>query len=120
VRYLLDRIGGDPPLHVAEDILKRLMSYPWPGNVRELRNVLEREVILADGPELGLGSISNSLGVDRDLVEPTASLKEAERAHILRVLRSVGWNKKMAAGILGIGRPTIYDKIKQYGIKEGE
>ena len=44
----------------------------------------------------------------------------AEKAHILRVLRSVKWNKKQAAEILGIGRPTIYDKMKQFGIREGD
>ena len=103
---------------ITKEGMERLLSYPWPGNVRELKNVLDREVILADGLALDckhLGATGRE-----DTVGPKASLEEVERAHIVRVLRSVKWNKKAAAGILGIGRPTLYDRIKRYGIKERE
>jgi transcriptional regulator with GAF, ATPase, and Fis domain len=119
-RLLLDQIAVERRYRISEEGMKRIMEYAWPGNIRELRNVLEREVILTEDDVLHMAGMEPNLSVERGLVSPRASLKEAERVHILRVLRSAGWNKKAAAEILGIGRPTIYDKMKQYGIREGE
>jgi transcriptional regulator with GAF, ATPase, and Fis domain len=122
VAHFLDRIGGEGNFKVTEAGMQRLLAYTWPGNVRELRNVLEREILLSDGAELNLDSMEPGAPAVSAHGEHQvrASLKEVERDHILRVLRSQGWNKKAAAKILGIGRPTVYDKMKQYGIKEGE
>jgi transcriptional regulator with GAF, ATPase, and Fis domain len=120
VEHLLAQLTGDKACRVAKEGMDRLKAYHWPGNVRELRNVLEREIILAEGSELLMEHMAPpSLG-GAAMVGPGATLKQAEKVHIARVLRSVGWNKKAAAEILGIGRPTLYDKIKQYGIQERE
>ena len=118
VEVLLDRIPGGRGFRVGEEGLARLRAYPWPGNVRELRNVLEREVILAEGAELFFRDLLPAPGAEA--AAPGVTLREVERAHLLRVLRSVGWNKKAAAEILGIGRATVYDKMKQHGIREGD
>jgi transcriptional regulator of acetoin/glycerol metabolism len=120
VRFFLDQSSKERKYSISKQGMKNLLSYSWPGNVRELKNVLEREIILAEGTELSLRSLGPEMLAGRGLPGPKATLKEAERAHILRVLRSVKWNKKAAAEILGIGRPTIYDKMKHYGIQEGE
>jgi transcriptional regulator with GAF, ATPase, and Fis domain len=120
VAHFLNQLGAEGGWHISQEGMKRLLSYPWPGNVRELRNVLEREILLAEGPELSIGSLDPGGLTEPERMGAQSSLKEVERAHILRVLRSQAWNKKAAAEILGIGRPTIYDKMKQYGITEGE
>jgi len=115
----LDQLSDNNPLCVSDDGMARLMSYSWPGNARELRNVLEREVLLADGPKLHMKSLDHGAGPGPiDTVGSRCALKDAEKAHLIRVLRSVGWNKKLASEILGISRPTVYDKIKQHGIEE--
>jgi DNA-binding NtrC family response regulator len=120
IRFFLDRFSGDQVYRLSSKGLDRAMAYHWPGNVRELCNVLEREVILAEGAELHLKGMDTFLTAGAGSIGPDATLKEAEKAHIVSVLRATGWNKKAAAEILGIGRPTIYDKIKQLGIREGE
>ena len=120
VGHFLEGMGGDRPYRVSEAGMERLRTYPWPGNVRELKNVLEREVILADGDLLDLIHMEPASPGGGVTVGDKATLKEAERAHIIRVLRSTGWNKKAAAQVLGIGRPTLYDKIRAHGIREDE
>lgn len=120
VRHILDQLGGERIFQISKEAMERLGAYSWPGNVRELRNVLERAIILAEGSELMLEHFDSAATGDFGSVSPRASLKEAEAVHVLRVLQSVDWNKKAAAEVLGIGRPTLYDKMKQFGIKEGD
>ena len=116
---LLERLGGGT---IAPDGFERLSSHDWPGNVRELRNVLERELILSGGVPLTFESFSFSSGGCAGGIVPGARvpLQVLARAHIVGVLKLVHWNKKLAAEILGISRPTLYDKIKQYAISEDE
>ena len=103
----------------------------FPGNVRELRNVLERALVLADGPgcELDvqhLRSFEQEYGhtYEADVEEPKAppsravieSLEATERRQIERALVAVGGNRKEAATRLGIGLRTLYEKLKRYQI----
>lgn len=120
ISHFLTQEGRDKNYWVSDSGTKKMMAYSWPGNVRELKNVLEREIILAEGVELNMDSLDPHIPKDNGFVGPDATLKEAERAHIIQVLKKTGWNKKAAAEILGIGRPTIYDKIKQLNIRDGE
>lgn len=106
------------PVEITSEGMERLVSLPWKGNVRELRNVLERELILREGKELAFENIGTAAGAPGGPSGRT--LKMREREHIVAVLRSVGWNKTKAAEILGIGRPSVYDKIRQHQIREGE
>lgn len=93
--------------------LASLRAYHWPGNVRELQNVVQRLVVMNDGdtvdvadlPELMRFSALRGTGLTR-------TLAEVEREHILRVLESVDGNKTRAAGILGIDRKTLREKLK--------
>ncbi|OIN99873.1 MAG: hypothetical protein AUJ49_10395 [Desulfovibrionaceae bacterium CG1_02_65_16] len=113
------------------DLLK-IASYPWPGNVRELENVIERAVILVgEGPlELSLNAPTTSELEARGLEEEAAPamqliadwppIAELERRYIKLVLEQTGgriYGENGAEAILGIGRSTLYAKIRQYGFK---
>ncbi|MCD4748560.1 MAG: sigma-54 dependent transcriptional regulator [Thermoanaerobaculales bacterium] len=96
-----------------------LASYQWPGNVRELRNVIERAMILARGPELRPEHIPPNLrakGAGAGTV--LNSMSDVEREHIEKVLSALNFNIKQAASILGISRSTLYLKMKQYDISQ--
>ena len=107
-----------PPRTISEDAMRRLVAYDWPGNVRELENAIERGVALGSGPILHLADLPTSLQhgsgeilPDTDEVVP---LEELERRAILRALRETGGDKLAAARLLGIGKTTLYRKLKLY------
>jgi len=99
-----------------------LLNHPWKGNVRELKNVIERSVILAKKNEeiLTIDHLPMEIKVENsfpDLRRRTEiSLKEYEKLLIIYTLLDVEGNKSKAADILGIRRPTLYNKMKEYGI----
>jgi transcriptional regulator with PAS, ATPase and Fis domain len=113
--------GLDPDARVlAKDAVDLLARYHWPGNIRELESTLTRAAMSSRGRIIR--------PADLELLhahEPAPvlaggelqSLAEAERAHILRVLEAVGWNKKHAAQVLEISRGTLYRKITEYGLE---
>jgi two-component system response regulator HydG len=113
---------GDPerPIRtISEDAMRRLMAYDWPGNVRELENAVERAVALGSGPILHMGDLPSNLQQDSnektlDSNELT-TIEEMERRFILRALRETNGDKLAAARLLGIGKTTLYRKLKQYG-----
>jgi DNA-binding NtrC family response regulator len=107
-----------PARTISEDAMRRLISYDWPGNVRELENAIERAVALGSGPILHVGDLPSSLqyptserAPEKDELLP---LEELERRAILRTLRQTTGDKLAAARILGIGKTTLYRKLKQY------
>ncbi len=107
----------------AKEAMELLMQYHWPGNIRELESTVARAA---------LSSPARSIrGADVEFlhaVEPPPdttrqrlpSLADAERAHIVRVLEAVNWNKKQAAGVLEISRGTLYRKIVEYGLEHDQ
>ena len=100
-----------------------LLAYQWPGNVRELQNVIERGIILSENGLLTERCLPHELvNAVRDTPRdsPFHSLEEMERAHILRVLKFAENNRARAAEILGIGRKTLYRKLKKYEMAEFE
>jgi transcriptional regulator with PAS, ATPase and Fis domain len=103
---------------ISEDGMSRLMSYDWPGNVRELENAIERAIALGSGPILHAGDLPTSLQYRTNEQAPQNDellpLEELERRAILRALREAGGDKLAAARILGIGKTTLYRKLKQY------
>src|ERR1700678_3079959 len=103
---------------ISEDGMARLMSYDWPGNVRELENAIERAIALGSGPILHAGDLPTSLQYRTNEQLPQNEellpLEELERRAILRALREAGDDKLAAARILGIGKTTLYRKLKQY------
>jgi DNA-binding NtrC family response regulator len=102
----------------ARDLLLR---HEWRGNVRELEHALERAVIVARGPRVRADHLPESLHVPRrhpasDSAPPIMPLAELERLAIVRTLEHTRGNKRAAAAILGVYRPTLYSKLKKYGI----
>lgn len=120
------RLSGRPPLSIHESARAAMLSYHWPGNVRELENVIERAAILSTGAmvhahDLAFAPVASSggtLGSTAGAPGTMATLKEMEARHIQSVLDNVGWDKKLAARVLGISLKTLYTKLHQHQIKE--
>jgi DNA-binding NtrC family response regulator len=107
-----------PPRTISDDAMRRLIAYDWPGNVRELENAIERAVAMGSGPVVHVGDLPSNLHYpsservpDKDELLP---MEELERRAILRTLRETGGDKLAAARMLGIGKTTLYRKLKQY------
>ncbi len=108
----------------SPDAYQRLMRHHWPGNVRELENVIERGVLVARGDEIGaddlpdtLTELAPSVETTREGIPSHLTLAEIERLAILQTLQRTNWNKQEAAQLLGLYRPTLYSKMKRYGIE---
>lgn len=103
----------------SEEVMRRFTEYRWPGNVRELENVIRRMVVLKSNPVLKLQDLPTNLKPPDEQVGPpkngsVARLHEVERRHILQVLEQTRGDIQEAADLLGIGRTTLYRKLKQY------
>ncbi len=107
-----------PIRSISEEAMRRLMAYDWPGNVRELENAVERAVALGSGPILHVGDLPSNLQYNSAERLPEndelVTLEELERRAILRALRETAGDKLAAAHLLGIGKTTLYRKLKQY------
>jgi formate hydrogenlyase transcriptional activator len=104
---------------IPQKCVEALQAYPWPGNVRELRNVTERAMIITTGPVLHLDvpKIAQS-GAD-----PSRTLEEAEKRHIIEALNTTGWRvsgRDGAAEILGINPKTLESKMQRLGIQRNK
>jgi DNA-binding NtrC family response regulator len=121
LRFFLEKIGrevGKVIDAVPEEAMRRLREHPWPGNVRELENALRRAVLLSPSGVL----VPETLQLDESLEAHRLpllmkSLHEVEREHIENVLRFTGYEKKRAAQILEISRPTLDKRIRDHGIR---
>ncbi|MGE5243482.1 MAG: sigma-54 interaction domain-containing protein [Betaproteobacteria bacterium] len=104
----------------SREALDLLISYPWPGNIRELESTVSRAALSAPGRSIRATDVE-FLHAAMPFVPQTGerlpSLAEAERAHIVRVLEAVNWNKKEAARVLEISRGTLYRKIVDYHLE---
>jgi DNA-binding NtrC family response regulator len=102
---------------IAPDALELLRSYSWPGNVRELENVVERAMIMLEGPVLGRQDLpSLESAENRSLPQKLTTLEDLERELIRRTLTDLNWNKTAVAKRLGISRRALYDKAFRLGI----
>jgi DNA-binding NtrC family response regulator len=119
----------EPPL-LAPQALQMLVAYSWPGNVRELQNAIEHATILAEvgviepkhlPAELHAPIEESRVGALRAAMPPPnrTLLKEAEKRAIVEALQKTRGNKKQAAALLGIHRPTLYAKMKRHGLSTG-
>ncbi|WP_177193278.1 sigma-54 interaction domain-containing protein [Desulfomicrobium apsheronum] len=119
------------PVALSEANRRLIAAYPWPGNVRELENVIERAVILYNGGNLDLslqwpeGPTPKAPEAEpsptSDIVADWPTLEEIERRYIKMVLdRTDGQidGNDGAAALLGIGRSTLYAKIRRFGFKQ--
>jgi len=123
VTSFLDKFSDpqQPPRTISEDAMRQLIGYDWPGNVRELENAIERAVALGSGPIVHVADLPSSLHYPATERVPEKNellpLEELERRAILRTLRETGDDKLAAARILGIGKTTLYRKLKQYHLE---
>ncbi len=128
--FILERIAarmGAPKAVLAPDAREVLAGYPWPGNVRELENVLERAVILSDGPTLTAEDLPPHMRQAQSPVQVTLasgdlSVKRAmtfvERELIKRALEQTGGNRTHAAKLLDLSHRALLYKIKDYGLQD--
>jgi two-component system response regulator HydG len=119
---------------LSDDALRTLVEYEWPGNVRELENSLDRACTLSSGPVIHLGDLPTQLqnfhlqnrrpvAVPPSVLNPASPargpvlpLAQLEKQAILETLRKLNGDKLLAARLLGIGKTTLYRKLKEYGI----
>lgn len=118
---------------LSDDALRTMSEYAWPGNVRELENSIERACALSSGPVLRLGDLPTQLQdfhlhavrgpaaeraekAARESAADVTTLADMERQAILDTLRQLNGDKLTAARLLGIGKTTLYRKLKEYGI----
>jgi DNA-binding NtrC family response regulator len=100
--------------------IERLTAFDWPGNVRQLQNEVQRAVLLNEGNEVDVAdlSVTNAKVGTADGTDTSFTLLEGvERNAIIQTLKETGGNKLETAKRLGIGRQTLYNKIKAYGIE---
>lgn len=124
VDHFSQQCGRTKP-SIDDDAMRALLAYDWPGNLRELRNVVERAVALSRGGVVQLANLppefsahaapegATPTGGESDLV---ISRQDAERQAISRALNRCGNNRSKAAADLGISRPTLYKKLRKYGL----
>ncbi|HEY6413012.1 MAG TPA: sigma 54-interacting transcriptional regulator, partial [Edaphobacter sp.] len=127
----------------SDDTLRVMSEYDWPGNVRELENAIERACALSSGPVLHMGDLPTQLQdfrMQRSVAHGSeelqtgtkvegsrvgagdgaiVSIAEMEKHAILGTIRQLKGDKLMAARLLGIGKTTLYRKLKEYGITDG-
>jgi DNA-binding NtrC family response regulator len=111
-RHLLAEIARrhrvEPPPRLEDAAAELLAGQPWPGNVRELANVLERAVILAEGPSVRAADL-------RPLLRPLAGPGERER--LRQALIEAEGDKRQAAEILGMSYRTVLRKVKEHDLE---
>jgi formate hydrogenlyase transcriptional activator len=116
-KYATDQ--GKKIERIPERLWAQLQRYPWPGNVRELQHVIERAVILTDGPELAAVDWLDTPSQTQEGARlPT--LEQLEHDHILRALEHAGWKvsgAKGAAATLGLKPTTLEARMKKLGIR---
>jgi len=145
INHFLELYGNGHTL--SGDLLELLLSYEWPGNVRELENCIQHMVAVNSGPVLHAGDAPSQLvNYSRDrrpvgaamsaaagampagmpmgadggggFVTPVLPLAEMEKRAIIQALQYTKGDRVMAAHLLGIGRTTLYRKLKEYGIQD--
>jgi len=125
VTSFLEKFSNSGPVRtISDDAMRRLVAYDWPGNVRELENAIERAVALSSGPVLSVADLPSNLHYPSNDRTPQKDellpLDELERRAILRTLRETNGDKVAAARMLGIGKTTLYRKLKQYRVEPSE
>ena len=121
-KYFLSKYAQSMNKNVVDfspQAMEMFMGYDWPGNIREVRNVVERAMVVAQGPQIQVEDISFPFPSP---ATPSggASLEEVEKDQILKILNQTKGNIAQAAEILKISRLTIYNKIEKYHLKKDD
>jgi DNA-binding NtrC family response regulator len=120
-RHFLARLGNDQGVsQISDEVLGRMMSYDWPGNVRELENCIQRAVSLGSGTFIEMQDLPSAmlyhLARKSSSRQDMTTLQALEQQAIRQALQATGGDRVRAAKLLGIGKTTIYRKLKEYGI----
>jgi two-component system response regulator HydG len=133
--HFLDRMSKGQPkkYQLSDEALRTMMRHDWPGNIRELENSIERACALSSGPVLRLGDLPTQLqqqGLEglktqvaaeagaNETATAVKPLADMEKEAILTAIRNLNGDKLLAARLLGIGKTTLYRKLKEYGIHD--
>ncbi|TVR40840.1 MAG: sigma-54-dependent Fis family transcriptional regulator [Bacteroidia bacterium] len=135
VRHFMDNANLDFDKNVDtldDQVTEIFMKYPWPGNIRELENVIKRCVLLTKGKTITADTLPDEIryagytsDAEYNISRPgkILSLRQAamaaESAAIMHALKETGFNKSKAAEMLRVDRKTLYNKMKEYGIRAG-
>jgi DNA-binding NtrC family response regulator len=122
---------------LSEDAMRLMVEYDWPGNVRELQHAIERTCAMSSGPLLHTVDLPTQLqdfqvhhreavleaaealdAADASAIGAVVSIADMERQAILGTIRQLKGDKLMAARLLGIGKTTLYRKLKEYGLTD--
>jgi DNA-binding NtrC family response regulator len=125
--FLISKVAKGRRVRLDAGEAEKLMQYAWPGNVRELRNVLERALILQQGPEIQPSEFLGISAVKEDLLQKSregvtakgesATLEESEKGHILSALKEHAGNYSRTARAIGISLSTLKRKLKKYHVE---
>jgi two-component system response regulator HydG len=126
VEHFLERLNrsSEQPHTISDAAMKSMLAYDWPGNVRQLENCLERACALSTGPELQVADMPSSLTEMSRSAEgmPAGSkilpMLDVERQTILSAIQQLNGDKLLAARLLGIGKTTLYRKLKEYASQD--
>ena len=127
VAHFLERIARSTGQEhtLSDDALKAMLAFDWPGNVRELENSLDRACALNTGPMIHVadlpGAISGANSREPAVNEGSAKIvpmADLEKQTILNTIAQLNGDKLLAARLLGIGKTTLYRKLKEYAVPE--
>ncbi|HEV3275274.1 MAG TPA: sigma-54 dependent transcriptional regulator [Terriglobia bacterium] len=124
VHHFLNRYGGDDGIaDFSPEFMNRLMQYDWPGNVRQLESAVQRALALSAGVRLEVDNLPSTViyrTERRSGAVDTARLQDLERNAIKEALQAACGDRVRAAKMLGIGKTTIYRKLKEYHLEDEE
>jgi len=124
IGYFLERISQESGRvrTLSDAAIKSMLAYDWPGNVRELENCVERACALSSGPVIQVTDLPSSLSgsdghtpLNGDGSAKIVPISELEKKTILNTISQLNGDKLLAARLLGIGKTTLYRKLKEYG-----
>jgi len=125
--HFLERLSRDSGRErtLSDEAMRAMLAYDWPGNVRELENCLERACAMNSGPVIevadlpGIGNGGNGhLSAPGNGSSKIIPMSELEKQTILNTITQLNGDKLLAARLLGIGKTTLYRKLKEYGSQD--
>jgi DNA-binding NtrC family response regulator len=128
VGHFLERLARSTGVqrNISDEALKLMLAYEWPGNVRELENCIERACALTSGPTIHVADLPTTIQCWRQQTQSAAEappaqrgilpIAEMEKQAILSAIEQLHGDKLEAARLLGIGKTTLYRKLKEYGV----
>jgi DNA-binding NtrC family response regulator len=126
VEHFLERLNrtSDQPHTISDAAMKAMLGYDWPGNVRQLENCLERACALSTGPDLQIADLPSAITESSNHVGGMPAnakilpMADVERQTILNAIQQLNGDKLLAARLLGIGKTTLYRKLKEYASQD--